>query len=83
MFTRVHLAQEEGWRLDKATIAIHDSLLSTQRKQGGIMSPNKIIVDISLARRLEAEDLIKNIRDIGHQINLESSIPLIINLKIN
>ena len=36
------------------------------------------MVDTSLAQRLEAEDLIKGIRDISHQINLKSSIPLII-----
>ena len=45
--------------------------------------PNKIIVDISLTRYLKAEDLIKGIRDIGYQINLKSSIPLIANLRIN
>ena len=38
---------------------------------------------VNRARRLNAEDLIGGIRDIGHQINLESSIPLILNLKIN
>ena len=33
-------------------------------------------------RRLDAENLIGGIRDIGHQINLKSSIPLIKNLKM-
>ena len=42
-----------------------------------------IIVDTSLARRLEAEDLIKGIRDIVYQINLGSSTPLITDLRIN
>ena len=41
------------------------------------------MVDTSLAQRLEAKDLIKNIKDIGHQINLKSSIPLITDLRIN
>ena len=41
------------------------------------------MVDTSLAQRLEAKDLIKNIKDIGHQINLKSSIPLITDLKMN
>ena len=31
-----------------------------------MISPNKIIVDTSLAQRLEAKDLIKSIREIGH-----------------
>ena len=37
---------------------------------------------VSRARRLEAEDLIKGIRDIGYQINLESSTPLIKDLRM-
>ena len=45
--------------------------------------PNKLIVDTNLARRLKAKDLIGGIRDIGHQINLGSSTPLIIDLRIN
>ena len=41
------------------------------------------MVDISLTRRSEAKDLIGGIRDIGYQNNLESSIPLIANLRID
>ena len=41
------------------------------------------MVDISLAQRLKAKNLIKGIRDIGYQINLKSSIPLILDLRIN
>ena len=39
-------------------------------------------MDTSLAQYLEAEDLIRGIRDIGHQINLKSSTPLIKDLRI-
>ena len=35
------------------------------------------------ARRLDIEDLIKGIKDIGYQNNLKSSTPLIIDLRIN
>ena len=41
------------------------------------------MVDTSLAQCLEAENLIKGIKEIGYQINLGSSIPLILNLRIN
>ena len=44
---------------------------------------NKIMVDISLARHSKIENLIENIRDIGHQINSGSSIALIADLKMN
>ena len=40
-------------------------------------------MDTSLARRSEAEDLIKGIREIDYQINLGSSTPLISDLRIN
>ena len=40
-------------------------------------------MDISLARRSEAENLIGGIRDIGHQINLGSSTLLITDLRID
>ena len=40
-------------------------------------------MDISLAWRLETKDLIKSIRDIGHQNNSESSTPLITNLRVD
>ena len=48
--------------------------------------PSKRIIATSLkrqARRLKAENLIRGIRDIGHQINLKSSIPLIKDLRMN
>ena len=48
-----------------------------------MISPNKIIVDTSLARHSEVKDLIRGIKDIGHQINSGSSIPLILNLRMN
>ena len=41
---------------------------------------------MDIARRaqyLNTEDLTKGIKDISHQINLKSSTPLIINLRIN
>ena len=40
-------------------------------------------MDISLARRSETKNLIGGIRDISYQINLGSSIPLIIDLRMN
>ena len=40
-------------------------------------------MDTSLAQHLEVKDLIRDIRDISHQINLESSTPLIANLRMN
>ena len=40
-------------------------------------------MDTSLAQRLEFKDLIKGIRNIGYQINLRSSIPLIADLRMN
>ena len=48
-----------------------------------MISPLKEIEVASRARRSKAEDLIKSIRDIGHQINLKSSIPLIKNLRMD
>ena len=48
-----------------------------------MISPNKIIVDISLTRHSKAENLMGGIRDIGYQINLGSSTPLITDLRIN
>ena len=41
------------------------------------------MVNTSLAQHLEAKDLMGGIKDINHQINLKSSIPLITDLKIN
>ena len=37
---------------------------------------------VSRVQHLEAKDLIGGIRDTGHQINLESSTPLIKDLRI-
>ena len=50
-----------------------------------MISLSKIITATSLkrrARRLDAKDLTEGIKDIGHQINLKSSTPLIKDLKI-
>ena len=41
------------------------------------------MVNTSLAQYLKAKNLIGGIRDINYQINLRSSTPLIINLRIN
>ena len=48
-----------------------------------MISPLREIKAASKARRLKAKDLIKGIRNIDYQINLESSTPLIKNLRIN
>ncbi len=63
MFTFVHLAQKEGWRLDRATIAIQMSPFLTQQEQKGIISPNNKMVKIKQVRRSEAQDLIKSIKN--------------------
>ena len=47
-----------------------------------MISLNKRITATTRTRRLDAEDLIKGIRDIGYQINLKNNIPLIKDLKI-
>ena len=44
---------------------------------------NKRITAITQAQRLDAKNLIKDIRDTGHQNNLESSIPPITDLRID
>ena len=44
--------------------------------------PRDSISETSLKRRLDAEDLIEGIRDIGCQIDLGSGIPLIKDLRI-
>ena len=48
-----------------------------------MISPRDSISETSLKRRLDAKNLIKNIRDIGHQINLKNNIPLITDLKVD
>ena len=78
----MYLAQEEGWRPNRAVIATHTNPFNTQREQVGITSPSKRITATTQTRRLDAKDLIGGIRDIGYQINLKSSIPLIKDLKI-
>ena len=63
MFNLVHLIQEEGWRLKKTVIVIQTNFFSLQREQEGIISPNKRITAIVQARRSDAIDLIKSIRN--------------------
>ena len=48
-----------------------------------MISLSKKIIAITRARRLDTKDLIRGIRDIGYQISLESSIPLIADLRMN
>ena len=48
-----------------------------------MISPSKKIEAVNKTRHLDAEDLIKGIKNIGHQINLGSSTPLITDLRIN
>ena len=48
-----------------------------------MISLSKKITVTTRARRLDTKNLIGGIRDIGHQNNLGSSTPLIIDLRIN
>ena len=45
--------------------------------------PSKKITATTQARRSDAEDLIRGIRNIGHQNNSESSTPLIAELRVD
>ena len=66
MFDLVHLKQEKGWQLNRATIATHTNFFLVQQEHIGIISPNKRITATSLKRRaerLDAKDLIKDIRN--------------------
>src|SRR6266702_8980908 len=82
MFAFVHSAQEEGWRPDGDTIATYTNPTFEQREQEGMISPSKRIVSVTRARRSEAEDLIRGIRNKDHQIELEGTTPWIDNLEI-
>ena len=66
MFALIYLAQEEGWRLEGDAIAIYTNFFLEQREQVGIILPSNRIVKITRVRRLEVEDLIGGIRNIGH-----------------
>ena len=48
-----------------------------------MISPSKRITAITQVRRLDAEDLTRDIRNISHQNNLESSTPLITELRVD
>ena len=63
MFNLVHLKQEEGWRPNRAIIVTQINFFSAQREHEGIISPSKRIIDITQARRLDAKDLIRGIRN--------------------
>ena len=45
--------------------------------------PNKRITAITRAQRLDAKNLIRGIRNINHQNDLESSTPLIADLRVD
>ena len=45
--------------------------------------PKDSISKTSLKRRLDAKDLIRGIKNIGHQFDLKSSTPLIADLRMN
>ena len=48
-----------------------------------MISLSKKITATIQVRRSDAKDLIRGIRDIGHQNNLKSNIPLIADLRVN
>ena len=48
-----------------------------------MISPSERIIATTQARRSDAEDLTGGIRNTGHQNNLESSIPLIVELRVD
>ena len=49
----------------------------------GIISPNKRITATTQTQHSDAKDLIRGIRNIGHQNNLKSSTPLITKLRVD
>ena len=59
----VHLKQEEGWQLDKATIIIHTNFFFKQWEQGLITLLFKEIDVISKAQQTDAKDLVEGIRN--------------------
>jgi hypothetical protein len=63
MFTKVYLKQEESWCLNKDVIAIYNSFFSVQQEQEIIISPSKIIDNISRAQRSNTVNLIGGIRN--------------------
>ena len=83
MFNLVYLAQEEGWRPKGAIIATYTNPFNTQREQVGMISLSKRITATTRVRRLDTKDLIGGIRNTGHQNNLESSTPLITDLRVD
>ena len=82
MFAFMHSAHDEGWRPVGDTIAIHTNPFSEQREQRGIISPIDNISEISLIQREEAVDLIRGIRNEGHEIEIKNTTPLVNDLEI-
>jgi hypothetical protein len=66
IFNLVHLEQEEGWQLNKATIVIYTNFFSAQQEHISIISPSKRITTTSLKQYIEcsnAKDLMGGIRN--------------------
>ena len=66
MFAFIHLEQEEGWRPEGDAIAIYTNPFLVQREQGDITLPSDSMVNTMRIRRLDVEDLIGGIRNIGY-----------------
>ena len=66
IFAFIHLVQEEGWRPAGDVIVTHTNFFLEQREQDNIISPSDSIVDTIRVRRLDAEDFIGGIRNIGY-----------------
>ena len=62
IFALVHSEHKKGWWLDRAAIVIYNNFFLLQQEHEGIISLNKIIVEISKAQRLNTKDLIGGIR---------------------
>ena len=80
MFNFVYLAQDKGWRLDRAVIAIYTSPFLTQQEQEGITSLIERIRATSAAQCIEAKE--GGIRSKGQQIKSKDTTPLVNDLKI-
>jgi len=86
IFEEVHSEQEEGWRLDRAAIAMQTNPLSAQREHDSITSPSNRITATTRARRCAySNDRCRGI--ISHLAQTDANkedgtVPLIDNLEI-
>ena len=63
MFNFIYLEQEVGQQPDRSAIIIYTNPFFAQQEQGLIISPLKVMEDISKIQHLKAKNLIVGIRD--------------------